>query len=347
MEGELFFLDRRRKQQQRKKLLYAMMEGHLLFLLDPGKATRPPDEIPNGGRHHTRFTWARSLFATQALHVRSLTRLFRPSSNVSVTSTTQHAAQAEFTRRSANIMSAVAVIDMTRATKVRRVSTEQRTTFEVSLGNTNKTQLHFEASTMHTMFEWIQRIQRIVQCQQQLRQQQQQQQQPTATTTTLPPQLQERSVLHSGMLYVRQDYLSTFKQLYCILTREKRLVLYNTCRQRVWNEHFVTLSLDQQVYVYSAEDDVGSQDSRGKTKQPPRMFEDGRTVESSSTETCSFVIWQTAQRHLLVTLRERLSTLKFGHRLGRKGTVWVCLARSQDEKEAWVCAMHQAIDQVS
>ena len=136
------------------------------------------------------------------------------------------------------------------------------------------------------------------------------------------------------------------------MTREKKLVLYNTCRRgtQVWNEHFITLSLDQQVYVYNANDDqavTGSRRSEQKTRQPPRIFSDGNVMASSKTEECTFIIWQTAQRHILVTLRERLSAFKLGHRLGKKGTVWVCLARNQDEKEAWVCAIHQAIDQIS
>ena len=162
MEGELIYYNTKTKQQRK---FYGMMEGHLLFLLDPLRATRPPEDILNGGdggggRHHTRFTWARSLFTSQVLHVRSLTRLFRPT-NASVTSTARHAAQIEFSRRVANIMSALTVVDMSRATKVRRMSSERPTTFEISMDHSN-TRLQFEVSTMHSMFEWLQRIQKII-----------------------------------------------------------------------------------------------------------------------------------------------------------------------------------------
>ena len=189
MEGELVA-----HLGKKQRALYAMMEGSLLFLLEPSKALRPLEEGEKG-RHHTRFTWARSILASQALHVRSFTRLFRRD-NASFTSTTQHAADIEFGRRASNIVSALAVIDLSGATKVRRVSSEQPTTFTVTM--TTSCDLQFETTTMHSMFEWIQRIQRLMQ----------------GARLAIPWQLCERSVLVRIRMQLSRVMSALFNLLY-------------------------------------------------------------------------------------------------------------------------------------
>ncbi|KAI9323296.1 hypothetical protein BX666DRAFT_1885406 [Dichotomocladium elegans] len=360
MEGDLLLsTDFRGKKVSTKRPIYAMLEGHLMFLLDPFDAVRLPGDED---RNKPRLSLA-SFSGTKAfLHVqtkrgfRSVTRLFHPD-DVGCTSTTSFAAYSECLRRARNIANAFAVIDFTRITRVRRTSEESGEdiihgrSFELHFGKDLFT--IWEAPTMHMMFEWIHWIHKLLHT---LGRQQSRDAVPMIAGARLGFRIERqwRSVLHAGVLYVRYGY-EAFKQCYCVLTPERKLVLYHTVRRKrftgeptVWTayEHHRTIKLDF-VYVYT---DDAHQHEQTSDHQPPRMYEDGTIIFSADSNTkagCAFVIWQTAERHILATLRERLSFFKIGHQLGRKGATWVLLARCQEERTAWMWALQQALDQTS
>lgn len=159
----------------------------------------------------------------------------------------------------------------------------------------------------------------------------------------------ENGAQHSGLLYVRCGYLDTYKLRYCVLTRGHGLIFYKTHRRKrcsgqaqPWAtyERLTVLPL-QKAYVYS---DTAAHHAADENQRPPRIFADGTMVDEDHCSDCTIVIWRTAQRRVFVSLRERFSTMKLGHRLGRKGTVWILLTRNREEKEVWAWALHQEID---
>jgi hypothetical protein len=97
------------------------------------------------------------------------------------------------------------------------------------------------------------------------------------------------------------------------------------------------------AYVYSGDecllDQLIAQQHKEKI-EPLRYYKDGQITGGNKTSECVFVIWQIAKRHFVPNFREYLSLLKLGHRLGNRGSCWVFKARSKQERDEWVWALH-------
>lgn len=95
-------------------------------------------------------------------------------------------------------------------------------------------------------------------------------------------------------------------------------------------------------FVYSGDECVLDKLlSQAKSKEPARYYGDGSVTGGEKTSECVFVIWQIAKRHLVPNFREYLSLLKIGHRLGNRGSCWVFKARSKQERDEWIWALHK------
>lgn len=146
--------------------VYAMIEGNLMFLLDPNKAYRPPGaEEPNDPPRWSfaRISGATLISARAKRGFRSVTRFFHHNNGEQIS---VHGAEKECRRRAKNINHAFAVLDLTRGTRVRR---RQQTNLELAIQqrafeiHIDDVVLQMEAPTMHTMFEWIQWIHKLLQ----------------------------------------------------------------------------------------------------------------------------------------------------------------------------------------
>lgn len=110
----------------------------------------------------------------------------------------------------------------------------------------------------------------------------------------------------------------------------------------VYEKKSVLLSLNN-AYVYSGDECILDQlvDKQGKEKiEPLRYFKDGQVTGGTKTSECVFVMWQIAKRHFVPNFREYLSLFKLGHRLGNRGSCWVFKARSKQERDEWIWALH-------
>lgn len=167
MEGDLVLqTDLQGNELKNARSVYAMIEGNLMFLLDPIKASRPPGaEEPNDSPRWSfaRISGATLISARAKRGFRSVTRFFHHNNNEQIS---VHGAEKECRRRAKNITHAFAVLDLTRGTRVRRrqqTNVEQviqQRAFEIHIDNVV---LQMEAPTMHTMFEWIQWIHKLLQ----------------------------------------------------------------------------------------------------------------------------------------------------------------------------------------
>ncbi|ORY99287.1 hypothetical protein BCR43DRAFT_523261 [Syncephalastrum racemosum] len=327
-------LNLRKPNKLQKHVVYALTDGHCLFLVNPYRALPiESEQNPDSGKQ--RWTLGR-ISRASLFHPHHHSHVHRPrvstGGGITLRSATRfffrdardHTRElADVERQNANLGAAFAVVDMTQATEVQSAKEmkDRKTFFEIKTKDGSRILL--EAPTVQAMFEWIMRLRKMMQ------------------GTTLVTGLKERlTILQSGIVYVRKGY--TFEQRFCVLLRGHGLMLFDSRKKRrpsSWTGsyvHYLTVPLDEKTYVYS-DDQPGS-----STHLPPRLFSDGTTNERNAE--CSFAVWRADQRHVLVSLREKLSVLKLGHRLGSKGTIWVFMARTRAEKEAWVWAAHHEID---
>lgn len=75
--------------------------------------------------------------------------------------------------------------------------------------------------------------------------------------------------------------------------------------------------------------------------EPLKYYKDGTVTGGNTTSECVFVIWQLSKRHIIPNIREYLSLFKLGHHLGNRGSSWVFKARSRQERDEWVWALHK------
>lgn len=75
------------------------------------------------------------------------------------------------------------------------------------------------------------------------------------------------------------------------------------------------------------------------------MTSDGERTRDQVHQ-CAFVIWQRSSfsnNHYIMQIKEHISLMKLGHRLGRKGTSFIFLASTVEEKEAWLWALQHEL----
>lgn len=102
------------------------------------------------------------------------------------------------------------------------------------------------------------------------------------------------------------------------------------------HEHQMAIDL-RQTYVYS-----GRQCLEDKVvydfERPNRIFADG-LVSNDDVKECTFVLWRA--KHSTGLFESKKS------RLASKGSLFIFMARSRQEKEEWVWAIQQCIDRAS
>ncbi|KAG1046515.1 hypothetical protein G6F43_011002 [Rhizopus delemar] len=151
-------------------------------------------------------------------------------------------------------------------------------------------------------------------------------------------------VILSSVLYVKQDYSRHYLAQYCVLVKnakESCLLLFDTRSKDggLYQKRKALLEL-QTAYIYTGCECVLDQLVRLE-KVPACYYPEGITTGDDRTSDCVFVIWQLAQRHFVSDLRESLSLLKLGHRLGQKGTCWIFKTKNREERDRWLSALHK------
>lgn len=99
----------------------------------------------------------------------------------------------------------------------------------------------------------------------------------------------------------------------------------------------------EDAYIYSGDPCIMDKlvVSHVSKTEPARYYKDGAITGGDTTSDCVFVIWKIAKKHFVPNFREYLSLLKLGHHLGNRGTSWVFKARSRQERDEWVWALHK------
>ncbi|KAI9258612.1 hypothetical protein EDC94DRAFT_612945 [Helicostylum pulchrum] len=122
-------------------------------------------------------------------------------------------------------------------------------------------------------------------------------------------------ILQSSVLYVKnaKSTYATFKKRLCILTSNGDICAFKASIKNSYDPPEFTLSLKDQVYIYSGED-CGGYISGLPTSKSKRMFENGEIMESDGDNKPS---------RCCIIIRN-------------KGKQYVLLARSHAQKNVWV-----------
>ncbi|KAI8099717.1 uncharacterized protein BX664DRAFT_382217 [Halteromyces radiatus] len=223
----------------------------------------------------------------------------------------------------------------------------QKRLFELVM-NDNSTRLQFEATSAQAMFEWVRRLRRGItygkECQSKgivLSQ----------AISSLWYRHIHKTILQSGVLYVRKNTQNTFRRYLCVLSRGRGLLLYRYNRHGIMTKRR-TIRLQRQqnnnsstraTYVYGVDHPSDLKSNDGPTAM---MTLDGERSRNEGIYQSAFVVWQRyslSKNHWIMQIKEHISLLKLGHRLGRKGHSFVFLASNMEEKEAWLWALQQEL----
>lgn len=168
-----------KKRSSQAKPIYAIIDGHLLFLLEPSKATKPKSQTT---RNQSRKTFGR-LFQNQprrpgvslgSSFLQSASRFFSFANHKTFTATApsdeeEAALLAEQERQASNLREAFAVLDMERATIVRRArestpstssSNSRQRCLEIKVDDVV---LQFEATTVQETYDWMMQLRKALQ----------------------------------------------------------------------------------------------------------------------------------------------------------------------------------------
>ncbi|KAG1281558.1 hypothetical protein G6F57_000059 [Rhizopus arrhizus] len=151
-------------------------------------------------------------------------------------------------------------------------------------------------------------------------------------------------IILSSVLYVKKNYSRHYLAQYCVLVKnakESCLLLFDTRSKDggIYQKRKALLDL-QTAYIYTGYECVLDQLVRLENS-PACYYPEGITTGNDRTSDCVFVIWQLAKRHFVSDLRESLSLLKLGHRLGQKGTCWIFKTKNRAERDRWLSALHK------
>ncbi|KAL0095289.1 hypothetical protein F4703DRAFT_1912459 [Phycomyces blakesleeanus] len=289
------------------------LSGSFLFLIDLNKALLWNNPYHGHRPRFTRFSLATYLSAGTAsirehLGANSMCSLPNPS---------------DFDRRMSNMLTAFAVFDLSR---VQNINIGSHRNIKIHTLNDS---LELQASSDHTLREWVIRLQQGSQY------------------STLSNDRVQRHEIYSdliwkaSMLYVKQGRRSTFKQYLCVLTRHRGLILFDKYRRSSWTSKPKSEPIYRRspktvyisnAYVYTSPSCVKDmiRTKARNQKTPPKMFEDGMT-EGTHAIQLLFVVYQPPNPKDS-WIHQKLS--------GRR--VWVFQAKDKEEKEAWVWALDQA-----
>ncbi|KAI8366040.1 uncharacterized protein BYT42DRAFT_151582 [Radiomyces spectabilis] len=343
MEGFVFrWTDDQGRTLKHRQHVYVLMEAHYMFLIDASKAILPSEQIPSVSNKS--FNWL-----TSASTLLRIDRHWRRKAFASTPafedqkSLSKEELEKDVQRRMKQIALAYGVIDLSVMKDVRfgtdsDLDAQGNKCFQIDV---EKRLLQFEAPSAQAMFSWVMKIRRMHQHSKRM------QRQTFMMTNYLSETDQKKSILYSGMLYIKRHHYGTFKQWLCILTRDKQLLLFRRHQRRRWTQEAIYLGayskqqrlLLADAYTFHAAEEEHTND----IECPPRVFHDLSTGRETN-DSCVFVIWQGAKRRYVVQWREYLNLLKLGHHLGRRGHIWICLARTREERNAWIWAIHCSQD---
>jgi hypothetical protein len=154
----------------------------------------------------------------------------------------------------------------------------------------------------------------------------------------------------SGVLYVRKNTQKTYRRYLCVLSRGNGLLLYRYNRHGIMTRRRIIKlvrpkggSGNKSTYVYALDQaaELKSDDA------PTTMMTTDGVRTRGEVHQCAFVVWQRysfSKNHWIMQIKEHISLLKLGHRLGRKGHSFVFLASTVEEKEAWIWALQQELE---
>ncbi|KAI8372615.1 Pleckstrin homology domain-containing protein [Choanephora cucurbitarum] len=228
------------------------------------------------------------------------------------------------------------------------------TSFEIRLKEHDST-LYYEAPNTQIMLEWVTLINYAIKLDRLL----------LHSTVSLSHHHGSchKNILLSGLLYVKQNFKASFKPYYCILCKndnDQGILLFDIMKRAksslfclkqpltekqareermVYEKKQILIDLEN-AYIYSGEECVLDQYVVDAGQEPLRYYKDGVVTGGDTTADCVFVVWQVAKRHVIPDFREYLSLLKLGHRLGNRGSCWVFKARSKQERDEWIWALH-------
>ncbi|KAI9015843.1 hypothetical protein CLU79DRAFT_334790 [Phycomyces nitens] len=307
-EDEVVWL---RKESQQMPI-YCLQSGSFLFLIDLNKALLW--NTPYHG-HRPRFT--RFSLATYLSTRSSSIQHPRPNSACSLPN------PSDFDRRLSNILNAFGAFDLSRA---HNITIGSHRNIRI---HTHDSVLELQASSDHTLREWVIRLQ------------QGSQHSTISNGRVRYPEIDSDLIWKASMLYVKRGRRSTFKQYLCVLTRHRGLILFDKYKRSYWTSKAKTepvyrrspntLSVSK-AYVYTSPSCVKDMIRTKARNQsvPPKMFEDGMT-ESSHAIQLLFVVYQPPD-----------PTNSWIRRKISPKSVWIFQARDKEEKEAWVWALDQA-----
>ncbi|KAI8071312.1 hypothetical protein BC940DRAFT_294133 [Gongronella butleri] len=225
----------------------------------------------------------------------------------------------------------------------------------VYAGNAADT-IQFEASSAQAMFEWLRRLRKAIAYAHAARDYGIVQ---TQAKASLWYRRMDHPILQSGLLFARLDGQKTYRRYLCVLVRGHGLFLHRYCGGGAMMQRYryISLNNDKATYAFGADrpsDVQAPRHQQTRSAQQPHepelahVFTLAGAVTRPQLHECAFILWQRysfSRNHVVMLVREHLSHLKLGHRLGRKGATFSFLADSQNDKEAWLWAIQHEMDQ--
>ncbi|KAI8331368.1 hypothetical protein BC941DRAFT_505853 [Chlamydoabsidia padenii] len=222
------------------------------------------------------------------------------------------------------------------------INKRQKRLFELVMND--GTRIQFEATSTQAMFEWVQRLRRCIHYGNECRSKGIVLSQ---AISSLWYQNTHKIILQSGILYVRKNTQKTYRRYLCVLSRNQGLLLYR------YNQHGImtrrrTIKISptkdgKPTYVYALDQ---AAELRSNDAPTTMMTSDGIRTRDEIYQ-CAFVVWQRysfSKNLWIMQIKEHLTFLKMGHRLGRKGHSFLFLASTVEEKEAWIWALQQELE---
>lgn len=147
----------------------------------------------------------------------------------------------------------------------------------------------------------------------------------------------------SSILYVRKNSQKTYRRYLCVLSKGQGLILYryNKTYTMMTKKRIIRLN-NKSTYSFGLNHAMDLKSDDGPTSM---MTSDGERTRDQVHQ-CAFVIWQRSSfsnNHYIMQIKEHISLMKLGHRLGRKGTSFIFLASTVEEKEAWLWALQHEL----
>ncbi|KAI9301050.1 hypothetical protein BJ944DRAFT_272057 [Cunninghamella echinulata] len=227
---------------------------------------------------------------------------------------------------------------------IHELNKRRKRLFELKLND--NTCIQFEATNAQAMFEWVHRLRKIIKYGHQCR----------LNGIIMSQAISNlwychihKSILQSSILYVRKGSQKTYRRYLCVLSKGQGLMLYRYNKQHTMMTKKRMIRLNNKTtYAFGLNHALDLKSADGPTYM---MTVDGERTRDQVHQ-CAFVIWQRSSfasdysnyHYYITQIKEHVSLLKLGHRLGRKGDSFIFLASTVEEKDAWLWALHHEID---